>query len=57
MTGKERISILLVVIVILLGTHVASAAIKSIYGSESTIFFPKPSLQKTIQEQKISKIR
>ena len=56
MTGKERISILLVVIVILIGTHVASAAIKSIYSSESTIFFPKPSLQKKIEEQKIFKI-
>jgi CubicO group peptidase (beta-lactamase class C family) len=55
-TGKERISILLVVIVILIGTYVASAAIKSIYSSESTTFFPKPSLQKKIQEQKIFQI-
>jgi CubicO group peptidase (beta-lactamase class C family) len=55
-TGKERISILLVVIVILIGAHVASPAIKSIYSSESTTFFPKPSLQKKIQEQKIFKI-
>ena len=56
MTGKERISILLVVIVILIGTHVASTAIKSIDGSESTTSFPKPSLQKKIEEQKIFKI-
>ena len=56
MIGKERISILLVVIVILLGTHIASAAIKSIYSSESTTSFPKPSLQKKIEEQKIFKI-
>ena len=56
MTGKERISILLVVIVILIGIHVASAAIKSIHGSESTTTFPKPSLQKKIEEQKIFKI-
>jgi CubicO group peptidase (beta-lactamase class C family) len=55
-TGKERISILLVVIVILIGIHVASAAIKPIHSSESTTFFPKPSLQKKIQEQKIFKI-
>src|ERR687898_2397215 len=51
------ISILLLVIVILIGTHVASAAIKSIHGSESTTTsFPKPSLQKKIEEQKIFKI-
>ena len=57
MTGKERISILLVVIVILIGTHVASAAIKSTHGFESTTTsFPKPSLQKKIEEQKIFKI-
>ncbi|MDW3631753.1 MAG: serine hydrolase domain-containing protein [Nitrososphaeraceae archaeon] len=56
MIGKERISILLVVIVILIGAHVASAAIKSIYSSESTTSFPKPSLQKKIEEQKIFKI-
>jgi serine-type D-Ala-D-Ala carboxypeptidase/endopeptidase len=55
-TGKEMISILLVVIVILIGAHVASAAIKSIYSSESTTSFPKPSLQKKIEEQKIFKI-
>jgi CubicO group peptidase (beta-lactamase class C family) len=55
-TGKERISILLVVIVILIGIHVVSAAIKPIHSSESTTFFPKPSLQKKIQEQKIFKI-
>ena len=54
--GKERLSILLVVIVILIGTHVASAAIKSIHSSESTTSFPKPSLQKKIEEQKIFKI-
>ena len=56
MIGKERISILLVVIVILIGTHIASTAIKSIDGSESTTSFPKPSLQKKIEEQKIFKI-
>ena len=56
MIGKERISILLVVIVILLGTQIASTAIKSIYSSESTTSFPKPSLQKKIEEQKIFKI-
>ena len=56
MIGKERLSILLVVIVILIGTHVASAAIKSIHSSESTTSFPKPSLQKKIEEQKIFKI-
>ena len=56
MIGKERISILLVVIVILIGTHIASTAIKPIHGSESTTSFPKPSLQKKIEEQKIFKI-
>ena len=55
MIGKERISILLVVIVILIGTHVAGGAINSIYSSESTTF-PKPSLQKKIEEQKVFKI-
>jgi serine-type D-Ala-D-Ala carboxypeptidase/endopeptidase len=54
--GKERKSILLVVIVILIGTHIASGAIKSIYSSESTTTFPKPSSQKKIEEQKIFKI-
>jgi serine-type D-Ala-D-Ala carboxypeptidase/endopeptidase len=54
--GKERISILLVVIVILIGIHVASSAIKIIHGSESITFFSKPSLQKKIEEQKIFKI-
>jgi CubicO group peptidase (beta-lactamase class C family) len=56
--SKKRVSILLVVIVIviLIGTHVASTAIKSIHGSESTTSFPKPSLQKKIEEQKIFKI-
>ncbi len=53
---KKRISILLVVIVVLIGTHVASAAIKSIHSSESTTSFPKPSLQIKIEEQKIFKI-
>ena len=56
MIGKERISILLVVIVILIGTHIASGAIKPIYSSESTTTFPKPSSQKKIEEQKIFKI-
>ena len=56
MIGKERKSILLVVIVILIGTHIASGAIKSIYSSESTTTFPKPSSQKKIEEQKIFKI-
>ena len=56
MIGKERISILLVVIVILIGTQIASTAIKPIYSSESTTSFPKPSLQKKIEEQKIFKI-
>ena len=56
MIGKERISFLLVVIVILIGTHIASAAIKPIQSSESTTSFPKPSLQKKIEEQKIFKI-
>ena len=56
MTGKERISLLLVVIVILIGTHIASPAIKSIHSYESTTSFPKPSLQKKIEEQKIFKI-
>ena len=55
-TGKERISILLVVIVILIGIHVASGAIKPIHSSESTTTFPKPSLQKKIEEEKIFKI-
>ena len=56
MIGKERISILLVVIVILIGTQIASTAMKPIDGSESTTSFPKPSLQKKIEEQKIFKI-
>ncbi len=56
MTGKERISILLVIIVILIGTHIASAAIKSIHSFESTTSFSKPSLQKKIEDQKIFKI-
>ena len=56
MIGKERISILLVVIVILIGTQIASAAIKPIQSSESTTSFPKSSLQKKIEEQKIFKI-
>ena len=56
MTGKERISLLLVVIVILIGTHIASPAIKSIHSYESTTSFPKPSLQKKIEEQKFFKI-
>ena len=57
MTGKERISVLLVVIVILIGSHVASAATKFIHASgSSTISFPKPSLQKKIEDQKIFKI-
>ncbi len=56
MIGKQRISFLLVVIVILIGTHIASAAIKPIDGSESTTSFPKPSLQKKIEEQKIFQI-
>lgn len=56
MTGKERISVLLVVIVILIGSHIASTAIKSIHSSESITSFPKPSLQKKIEEQKIFKI-
>lgn len=56
MTGKERISVLLVVIVILIGSHIASTAIKSIHTSESITSFPKPSLQKKIEEQKIFKI-
>jgi D-alanyl-D-alanine-carboxypeptidase/D-alanyl-D-alanine-endopeptidase len=55
-TGKERISVLLVVIVILIGSHIASTAIKSIHSSESITSFPKPSLQKKIQEQKIFQI-
>jgi serine-type D-Ala-D-Ala carboxypeptidase/endopeptidase len=55
-TGKERISVLLVVIVILIGSHIASTAIKSIHSSESITSFPKPSLQKKIEEQKIFKI-
>ena len=55
-TGKERISILLVVIVILIGIHVASEATKPIHSSESTTTFPKPSLQKKIEEEKIFKI-
>jgi len=54
--GKDRISILLVVIVILIGTQIASAAIKPIQSSESTTSFPKSSLQKKIEEQKIFKI-
>jgi serine-type D-Ala-D-Ala carboxypeptidase/endopeptidase len=54
--GKDRISFLLVVIVILIGTQIASAAIKPIQSSESTTSFPKPSLQKKIEEQKIFKI-
>jgi hypothetical protein len=49
------ISILLVVIVILIGTQIASTVIKSIDGSESTTF-PKHSLQKMIDDQKIFKI-
>ena len=53
MIGKERISILLVVIVILIG--IACGAINSVYSSESTTF-PKPSLQKKIEEQKVFKI-
>ena len=56
MIGKDRISFLLVVIVILIGTQIASAAIKPIQSSESTTSFPKPSLQKKIEEQKIFKI-
>lgn len=56
MIGKERISILLVVIVILIGTYIASGAIKSIYSSESTTSFPNSSLQKQIEEQKIFQI-
>ena len=56
MIGKERISISLVVIVILIGTQIASTAMKPIDGSESTTSFPKPSLQKKIEEQKIFKI-
>ncbi len=56
MIGKERISILLVVIVILIGTQIASTAMKPIDGSEFTTSFPKPSLQKKIEEQKIFKI-
>lgn len=56
MIGKERISILLVVIVIFIGIHVASTAIKPIDGSEFTTSFPKPSLQNKIEEQKIFKI-
>jgi D-alanyl-D-alanine-carboxypeptidase/D-alanyl-D-alanine-endopeptidase len=55
-TEKGKISILLVVIVILIGTYIANAAIKSIHSSESTTSFPKPSLQKKIEEQKIFKI-
>jgi serine-type D-Ala-D-Ala carboxypeptidase/endopeptidase len=55
-TGKERIFILLVVIVILIGIHIASTAIKSIHSSEFTISFPKTSLQKKIEEQKTFKI-
>ncbi len=39
MIGKQRISFLLVVIVILIGTHIASAAIKPIQSSESTTSF------------------
>jgi len=54
--GKGRISILLVIIVILIGIHIASAAIKFTYSFESTTSFPKPSLQKKIEEQKIFKI-
>jgi serine-type D-Ala-D-Ala carboxypeptidase/endopeptidase len=54
--GKERKSILLVVIVILIGTHITSGVIKPIYSSESTTTFPKPSSQKKIEEQKIFKI-
>ncbi|MGH9997778.1 MAG: serine hydrolase domain-containing protein, partial [Nitrososphaeraceae archaeon] len=50
------ISVLLVVIVILIGTHIASTAIKSIHSSESITSFPKPSVQKKIEEQKIFKI-
>ncbi len=56
MIGKDRISFLLVVIVILIGTQIASAAIKPIQSSESTTSFPKSSLQKKIEEQKIFKI-
>jgi CubicO group peptidase (beta-lactamase class C family) len=56
MTGKERISVLLVVIVILIGTHIVSGAIKSIHSSEFITSFPKPSLHKKIEEQKIFKI-
>ena len=56
MIGKQRISILLVVIVILIGTQIASTAMKPIDGSESTTSFPKSSLQKKIEEQKIFKI-
>ena len=56
MIDKQRISFLLVVIVILIGIHIASAAIKPIYSSESPTSFPKPSLQKKIEEQKIFKI-
>ena len=56
MICKGRVSILLVVIVILIGTHIASAAIKSTYSFESTTSFPKSSLQKKIEEQKIFKI-
>jgi serine-type D-Ala-D-Ala carboxypeptidase/endopeptidase len=54
--GKERISILLVVIVILIGIHVTSTAIKPIDGSEFTTSFLKPSLNNKIEEQKIFKI-
>ena len=56
MIGKERISILLVVIVILIGIHVTSTAIKPIDGSEFTTSFLKPSLNNKIEEQKIFKI-
>ena len=56
MIGKERMSILLVVIVILIGTYMTSGAIKSIDSSEPTTTFPNPSLQKKIEEQKIFKI-
>ena len=53
--GKQRIFFLLVVIVILIGTHIVSAAIKPIQSSESTTSFLKPSVQKKIEEEKIFK--
>lgn len=56
MIGKARISILLVVIVILMGTYIASKSIKSIYGYEHTIPFANYSLQKKMEQQKVFKI-